>query len=140
VAAVLRQLGSPGDLAAEAAPMATPAAQARTAAAGQRSRPARRSPPGRSLARLPRLGWRGWVPIAAAVVVVGAVLGYGAAVAAAAPIQFNGAASRWYARDSARAVYTEADGAQQTTVPIRSGPARPVDLHQLPGERELRGD
>ena len=54
-------------------------------------------------------------------VVVCAVLGYGVAAAAAAPVQFNGAASWWYARDSARAVYTEADGAQQTTVPIRSG-------------------
>jgi hypothetical protein len=39
----------------------------------------------------------------------------------APPVQNNGAFSWWYPQDTARATWTEADGAEQTTVPIRSG-------------------
>jgi hypothetical protein len=104
VAAALQRLGSPGDLAAEAAPPPVPAAAVAPV-------------PGRRRFRLRRPGWRGGVLIAA--VAVGA--GYGIAVVTAAPIQPGGASAWWYAQDSARAVSTQADGRQQTTVPIRSG-------------------
>jgi len=71
--------------------------------------------------RWPRLGWWRWMLIAAALLIVGAAAGYRVAVAVAPPLQSAGASSWWYPQDSARAVDTEADGARQTTVPIRSG-------------------
>src|SRR5262249_56424872 len=84
--------------------------------------PAGERGPGRGRRRrLPRLRRRTWALIAVAVILAGAVTGYVAAAAVAAPLQFAGASSWWYARDSARAVDTSADGAEQTTVPIRSG-------------------
>jgi hypothetical protein len=42
-------------------------------------------------------------------------------VVTAAPIQLGDVSAWWYAQDSARAVSTQADDGQQSTVPIRSG-------------------
>jgi hypothetical protein len=97
IAAALRQLGSPGDLATEAA-------------AGS----ARRS-------RLRRLGWRGWTAIGAAVLIAASLAAYLIAVLSAAPVVLDGASDWWYPKDAARQVFAQADGAQQVTVPIRSG-------------------
>lgn len=47
--------------------------------------------------------------------------GYVIAVVTAAPVQSGGASAWWYARDAAHAVDTQADGAVQSTAPIRSG-------------------
>jgi hypothetical protein len=105
VVLTLLQLGSPSNLAAEAS--------AGTAGGGRRPRRARLG--------WPRLGWLGWTLTAGAVVIVAAVSGYLIAVDTAAPIQFASASTWWFPRDSARAVDTQADGAEQTAIPIRSG-------------------
>jgi hypothetical protein len=94
VAAALRRLGSPGELAAEAAPPPIPVVPAFH---GWRS-------------RLRRPGWRSGVLIAAAAVCGG----YGIVVVTAAPIQLGDASAWWYAQDSARAVSTQADGRQHS--------------------------
>jgi hypothetical protein len=109
VAAVLRRLGRPADLAAEAA--ASTGSGAGTAA----------SPAGR---RRRRLGRRSWTAIGAAVAIVAAVaavIGYVVVVKSITPIQARGPSSWWFRQDVARATYAEADGARQTSVPIRSG-------------------
>jgi hypothetical protein len=110
VALTLLQLGSPGSLAAEAS-----AGTAGAMAAGDGRRP------WRTRLGWPRLGWRGWTLTAGAVAIVVAVSGYIIAVDTAAPIQAASASSWWFPRDSARAVDTQADGAEQTAIPIRSG-------------------
>jgi hypothetical protein len=141
IAAVLRRLGSPDDLAAEAAaalaPATTPEArtntrpeartnttpeartntapEARTKAAPEATTRARRH------LRLPRMGWRRWVATAAPTVLVAVALGYGVASLIATPLQLGGLSSWWYAKDMTREVDTHADGYQQVTVPIRSG-------------------
>ena len=113
VAAVLRRLGSPADLAAEASAGARGPDAAAPGAAPR---------PGGVQMRLrwPRLGWRRWAVIGAILLLVGTAAGFWIAVATAPPLQFGTSFSWWYPQDGARAVDTEADGAQQTTVPIRS--------------------
>lgn len=114
VAAVLRRLGSPADLAAEAS------AGARGLEAG---------PPGAAPGsggvqlrlRWPRLGWRRWAMIGAVLVLAGAAAGYWIAAATAPPLQFGTSFAWWYPQDRARAVERQANQAQQTTVPVRSG-------------------
>jgi hypothetical protein len=106
IAAVLSKLGTPADLAAEAA------------SGGPVPQPAR---PRRSLLLLPRLGWRAWTAAGAAVAVIGAASAYAIALATATPIEFFDSYGWWYPRDSNHEVDTEADGAEQLTVPIRSG-------------------
>jgi hypothetical protein len=113
VALTLLQLGSPANLAAEASAGTADATAAGTAGGAQRPRRARLG--------WPRLGWRGWTLTAGAVVIVAAVSGYIIAAGTAAPIQDASASSWWFPRDSARAVDTQADGAEQTAIPIRSG-------------------
>ncbi len=106
VAAVLLRLGRPGDLAAEAA--ASTGSGGGTAA----------SPTGR---RRRRLRWWGWMAIGATVAVAAAIIGYVVVMKSVAPIQARGPSSWWFRQDVARAVYAQADGARQTSVPIRSG-------------------
>jgi hypothetical protein len=108
VTGVLRQLGSPETLAAEAAAGASRAPRANRAGR-------------RLLARLRQLGWRGRAALAATVIVAGGMVGYVASAETAAPLSFDGLATWWYPRDYNREVFTEADGAEQVTVPIRSG-------------------
>ncbi len=57
----------------------------------------------------------------AAVAVAAAIIVYVVVVSSVAPIQARGPSSWWFRQDVARATYAEADGARQTTVPIRSG-------------------
>jgi hypothetical protein len=128
IAGVLDRLGRPADLAAEAMPeLASP--QDQPGQADQQdpeTQPGKEThPPGRRL-RWPRLGWRRWTAIGAAVaaVVVAASLtaSYLIGMATAAPIQFDGGGSGWWSlRDSNHEVDTQADNAEQSTVPIRSG-------------------
>lgn len=116
IAAVLRQLGSPADLAADASAgaggrdAAVPGAAARPGGVQLRLR-----------LRWPRLGWRRWAVIGAALLLVGTAAGFWIAVATAPALEAGGSYAWWYPQDRARAVDTQADGAQQTAVPIRSG-------------------
>ncbi len=106
VAAVLARLGRPADLATEAM----------GSDAGAAAQPARR----RRL-RWPRLGWRHWTAIGAAVLIAAAAAGYVIAMATATPIQFANVTAWWYKPDYTREIDTQADESQQSTVPIRSG-------------------
>jgi hypothetical protein len=106
VAATLRRLGSPADLAAEAWP--------------------RRSPAWRTWARgLTRHGWTAIaavaVLVAAAVAAGGYVLAYRHEALSAAPLELDTGMGWWYAQDRDHQTFAQADGAQQTSVPIRSG-------------------
>jgi hypothetical protein len=105
VAAALAQLGSPAALAAEAV------------GTDGSARSAWRSLRG----RLARRGWRFWTGTATAVALVVVAAGYIIAVQTASELQFGGGAAWWYPQDSAHAVESYANGASQTTVPIRSG-------------------
>ena len=113
IAGVLRQLGQPGTLAAEAATAQAARPDTLAPRAGQAGR--------RLLSWAGRLGWRGRAAIAAAVIVVSSTIGYVVSAETAAPLYFDGLSTWWYARDSRHEITTEADGAEQTTVPIRSG-------------------
>jgi hypothetical protein len=104
VYAVLRRLGSPADLAAEEL-----AAAAVAAAAARRLRQRQ---------RLRRLAW---ATAAAVVLIAGAITAHQVPVIGTASLTFDGGSGWWYPRDAARQVITEADGARQITVPIRSG-------------------
>lgn len=111
VAAVLRQLGSPADLAAEAAGPTAPGPPGTRPAVTARLRTWLR---GLSFRRRAALA-------VVAVAAAGVAAWYCEAALTAPPVQNNGAFSWWYPQDTARAAWTEADGAEQTTVPIRSG-------------------
>jgi hypothetical protein len=97
VAEVLKGLGRPSDLAAEA--MVT---------AGKRPWPA-------------RLSWRAWALVTAVVLAVAAVAGYLAVMLSAAPIVPDGGYSWWYTQDGQHQVRSSADGRDESTVPIRPG-------------------
>ncbi len=71
--------------------------------------------------RLARVRKRTWVVTAACLILLGAGIGYLVNYVAVGDLQFAGQAGWWYPQDSNREVDTSADGAQQTTVPIRSG-------------------
>lgn len=115
VASVLDRLGSPADLAAEAAAGAKVDA---TDEAGLAERRDDRQP-GRTR-RIWR-NWRFWLAAAAIVAVVVVVAARLIAAEAAPALAFDGSAGWWYPQDRARQVNTSADGAQQSTVPVRSG-------------------
>lgn len=114
IAAVLRRLGSPADLAAEASAGAGVPDAAAPGTAPQGGGVQLRL-------RWPRLGWRRWAMIGAALALVGTAAGYWIAMATAPALQFGTSYAWWYPQDRSRAVDTQADGAQQTTIPIRSG-------------------
>ena len=121
VAAVLARLGSPAELAAEAAPGATSDASDLAGLGGRRYHAAARPP------RRTRRAWRNWrfwvtAGVIVAVFVVGAVVASKRNAAETAPaLTAGGAEGWWYAQDRAREVDTTADGADQSTVPVRSG-------------------
>jgi hypothetical protein len=108
VAAVLSQLGPPAELAADAAVGATP--QPRQTVAMRRLG-----------VRMRRARWQSWALSVVVVLVLAA--GVGRVVQyLAAPLLEQGDTDGWvYARDSNRAVGTQASDETQTTVPIRSG-------------------
>jgi hypothetical protein len=97
IAAVLRGLGSPEVLVAEA-----------VAATGKRAWAA-------------RVGWKGWTLIGALVLLVAAVSGYFIRIDSIGPLFVEGGSGWWYKPDYTRQVTTEADLVTQTTVPIRPG-------------------
>jgi hypothetical protein len=67
-----------------------------------------------------RLTWRGWLVIAAAVIVAVGVPGYVTFAETRAPLTAGGG-SWWFARDAWQSVDASADNAKQVTAPIRSG-------------------
>ncbi len=108
VAAALRRLGSPADLAAEAG-AAVPVRLSQAVKMTAR-------------ARLARVSRRTWIRLGAAVVVAGLTAGYLVFYLAAGALQVGPQSMWWYPQDAARAVTTTlADGDTQVTVPIRSG-------------------
>jgi len=118
VATVLARLGSPAELAAEAAAGAQTEASDGTGIGGRREDAA--SPPSRRTRRAWR-DWRIWVTAGAIIAVVAVVASELIAAETAPALTAGGAEAWWYAQDRARAVDTSADGADQSTVPIRSG-------------------
>ena len=100
VAETLARLGTPGQLAAQARALAPP-----------------RTPAQRFRSGLARLGWRGGAAVAVALVVTAYVV----VLLTAAPLDGPGGTVWWYRQDRLHAVMTSADGASQTTVPVRSG-------------------
>jgi len=123
VAAVLARLGSPAELAAEAA---TPGAT--TDAANAAGLSVWRDDGAALPARRTRRAWHKWwfwVTAGAALVAVVAVVAVVAskrnADETAPALTAGGSEAWWYAQDRAREVDTSADGAIQSTVPIRSG-------------------
>jgi hypothetical protein len=111
-AAVLRRLGPPRELAAEAGAGETAAREAAARAAWLR-RPVRTT--------LARLSWRTWLSLAATVIAAITVTGYLVAVHATGALQAAGQEGWWYPQDVKSAVYTSADLLTQSTVPIRPG-------------------
>jgi hypothetical protein len=121
VAAVLSRLGRPADLAAEAA-SSTGARQGTgrpgTGRPGTGTAPSPRSPgQGR---RRPRR-WLVWTAIVAVVAVTAAIVSYVVVARSVGRLQARGPSGWWFPRDARRAVDAEADGARQTSVPIRLG-------------------
>lgn len=109
VAAVLGRLGSPAELAADAG----------RAGAG---------PPGAPSAawarlryRLARVRRRTWSVAGVIVVLAGIATGYLIYFLTPGSLESGGASGWWYPQDYSSAVTTTADGATQTTVPLRSG-------------------
>jgi hypothetical protein len=96
IAAVLSELGPTRLIVAEAA-----------AATGTRSWAA-------------RVGWKIWTLLGVIVLVIAAVAAYYIRIYSAEPLLADGATGWLYAQDGPE-VTTQADGATQTTVPIRSG-------------------
>ena len=70
---------------------------------------------------LVRVSRRTWIKFGAAVVVTGIVAGYLVFYLAAGSLEVGPQSRWWYRQDYTREVTTIADGATQTTVPIRSG-------------------
>lgn len=111
VAAVLRRLGSPADLAAEAG----------AAGAGPGRVPSMR----RFRARLARVRPRAWIAagLTAIVLLAGAVTGAARAdhYLSAEPLSFQGNADWWYAQDARHEVITTAGNTTQNTTRLRPG-------------------
>jgi hypothetical protein len=107
VAAVLARLGRPADLAAEAMRDAPQAPQARRAR--------------RRRIRWPRLGWRRWIAVGAAVIIAAAAAGYAIAMNTATPIQLADDSGWWGPWTRGPETDTQADLKDQSTVPIQSG-------------------
>jgi hypothetical protein len=125
VAAVLARLGSPADLAAEAGAGVTTNATDGANLGVWRDEAVARPP------RRTRRAWRTWWFWVTAAVSLAAVVAVVTVIAEAAserhadetaPVLLGGGSEAWwYRQDRAREVDTSADGALQSTVPIRSG-------------------
>jgi hypothetical protein len=109
VAAVLRRLGSPGELAADVGQGgAAPQAALAMTWAWLRSR----------LARVRR---RTWAVLGVIVVLAAIATGYLLYYLTTGPLELSVASGWWYPQDYTHEVFTTADNATQTTVPLRSG-------------------
>lgn len=109
VTAVLHRLGSPAEFNAELAQ----AAAGPRAALGMTRAWLR--------GKLARVRRRTWYLVGVIVVLAGVLTGYLVYYLAPADLFYDGAAGWWYRQDWTRQVDTTANGATQTTVPIRSG-------------------
>ncbi len=109
VVRTLGRLGSPADLVAEAGP-AEPAATELLASLAHRAR-----------WRIARVHWWTWVIAAIVLALAGTGIGYLTAYLSVGGLQEGTSGGWWYAQDYNREVDTSADGAMQTTVPIRDG-------------------
>src|SRR5262249_34754240 len=110
MAATLKRLGAPADLAAEAGasrPVALSEAIKVTAHA-----------------QLARVSRRTWIWVGVAAIAIGIFAGYLVFYLAAGSLEEGPQSLWWYPQDAARQVITTADGATQNTVPIRSGTGR----------------
>jgi|HubBroStandDraft_6_1064221.scaffolds.fasta_scaffold12426_7 hypothetical protein len=108
VAAVLGRLGSPAELAADVQASSAPLTALAMIRASLRYR----------LAQVPR---RAWSFVGVIAVVAGIATGYLIYFLTPGSLEFGGASGWWYPRDYSHEVTTTADGATQTTVPLRSG-------------------
>jgi hypothetical protein len=109
VAIVLSRLGSPAELAAEAGPAgAAPLAAFAMIGAWLRHR----------LARVRR---RTWAVLGVIVVLAGIATGYLVYYLTLGSLEVADVSGWWYPQDYNHEVFTTADGATQTTVPLRSG-------------------
>jgi hypothetical protein len=71
-----------------------------------------------------RIGWKGWTLIGVLLLIVAAISGYYIelnSMDSVGPLFVEGGSGWWYPPDYNRQVTTSADGATQTTVPIRPG-------------------
>jgi hypothetical protein len=116
VATVLSRLGPPGELAADAA-------------VGAASQPRQTIAMRRLGARLRRASWQSWVLGVVIALVLAAGVGRVVQVATAPLLQPTGGFGWVYPSDYNREVNTQADDAQQTTVPIRSGQLQGVMIN-----------
>ena len=118
VAAVLARLGSPAELAAEAAAGATTGATDGAGLGGPRDDAA--TLPSRPTRRFWR-NWWFWVTAGAIVAAIAVVATKLIAAETAPALTTGDGMAWWYPKDRAREVDTSADGATQSTVPVRSG-------------------
>ena len=109
VTAVLNRLGSPAQFTAD---LAQAAAAPRAALGMTRAW---------LLGKLVRVRRRTWYLVGVIVVLAGVLTGYLVYYLAPADLLYEGADGWWYRQDYTRQVDTTANGATQTTVPIRSG-------------------
>jgi len=110
VAAALRRLGAPAALAAEAKAGIGPTIPALLAAAAHRT-----------WARITGARWRTKILAGLTVLVVATGATYLVDILSAPLIEFGGSGVFWYPQDANHEVSARADGAQQVTVPVRSG-------------------
>jgi hypothetical protein len=109
VAAVLGRLGSPAELAADVGPAGVaPLAALAMTGAWLRS-------------RLARVRMRTWCAVVVIVVLAGLATGYLIYYLTPGSLEFSGGSGWVFPQDYSREVTTTADGATQTTVPLRSG-------------------
>ena len=118
VTAVLARLGPPAALATETAAGAATKAADGADPAERRGKATSRPP--RSTRRA-RRSWRTWVAAGAIAAALAVAAGQLIAAETTPALSAGGAEAWWYPQDRAHAVDTIADGAEQTTVPIRSG-------------------
>jgi len=109
VAAVLGRLGSPAELAADAGPAGTAPLEALAMTIAWLRR------------RLARVRKRTWGVLGVIVVLAGIATGYLTYYLTAGSLEFAGTSGWWYPQDYTHEVFTTADGATQTAVPLRSG-------------------
>jgi hypothetical protein len=124
VAAVLTRLGRPADLAAEAATGRATTSTAARPGTSPRTSPGTStapSPPSPSQGRRRRRRRLAWTSVVAVGAVTATIVSYVVVVSNVGRLQAGGASGWWFRRDAARAVYAQADGARQTSVPIRLG-------------------
>jgi hypothetical protein len=108
IAAVLGRLGSPAELAVDVQASSAPLTAIAMIRTSLRYR----------LAQVPR---RAWSFVGVIAVVAGIATGYLIYFLTPGSLEFAGASGWWYSQDYSHEAITTADGATQTTVPLRSG-------------------